>query len=142
VLLSFDIFLTRRHPPFAAVLATANARVASLEVDLKASQKAYDVATTARASAEKSQKSALAKAKKAEQALADANHYRAQREQAMAERLHTMSATAESKRLVLSSTFDLRCTAELFIDTCLFPLSIHFMLCRSYREVSVFPANG
>jgi hypothetical protein len=52
-------------------LATANARIASLEAKLKASQKAWDVAT-----AEKSAKAAMAKAKKAEKALADANQRR------------------------------------------------------------------
>jgi hypothetical protein len=57
----------------AAALATANARIASLEAELSASRKAYDVATAAKANAEKSQKSALAKAKKTEKALADAN---------------------------------------------------------------------
>jgi hypothetical protein len=57
----------------AAALATANARIASLEAELSASQKAYDVATAAKANAEKLQKSALAKAKKTEKALADAN---------------------------------------------------------------------
>jgi hypothetical protein len=65
---------------YAAALAAANARIASLEAKLKASQKAYDVATAAKAIAEKSQKSALAKAKKAERALADANKEHAQRE--------------------------------------------------------------
>jgi hypothetical protein len=44
-----------------------------LEAELSASQKAYDVVTAAKVSAEKSQKSALAKAKKTEKALADAN---------------------------------------------------------------------
>jgi hypothetical protein len=39
---------------FAADLATANARIASLEAELNASQKAYDVAAAAKASAEKS----------------------------------------------------------------------------------------
>jgi hypothetical protein len=53
----------------AAALATANARIASLEAELSASQKAYDVATTAKANAEKSQKSALAKAKKTEKSI-------------------------------------------------------------------------
>jgi hypothetical protein len=72
-----------------AALATANARIASLEAELSASQKAYDVAAAAKASAEKSQKSALGKAKKAEKALADANKEHAQREQAVAERLRT-----------------------------------------------------
>jgi hypothetical protein len=47
-----------------AALATANARIASLEAELSASRKAYDVAIAAKANSEKSQKSALAKAKK------------------------------------------------------------------------------
>jgi hypothetical protein len=49
-----------------AALATANARIASLEAKLSASQKAYDIAAAAKASTEKSQKSAVGKAKKAE----------------------------------------------------------------------------
>jgi hypothetical protein len=56
-----------------AALVTANGRIASLEAKLSASQKAYDIAAAAKASVEKSQKSALGKAKKAEKALADAN---------------------------------------------------------------------
>jgi hypothetical protein len=84
---------------FVETLATANARIASLEAELKASQKAYDAATAAKAIVEKSQKSAIPKAKKAEKALADANQEHAQREQAVAERLHTMSTAAESKFL-------------------------------------------
>jgi hypothetical protein len=84
-----------------AALATANARIASLEAELSASQKAYDVAAAAKASAEKSQKSALGKAKKAKKALADANREHAQRDQAVMERLHTMSTSAESKCFVL-----------------------------------------
>jgi hypothetical protein len=65
-------------PSFVAILATANARIASLEAELRASQKAYDTATAAKAIAEKSQKSAIAKAKKTEKALADANKEHAQ----------------------------------------------------------------
>jgi hypothetical protein len=80
-----------------AALATANDRIASLEAELSASQKAYDVVTAAKASAEKSQKSALGKAKKAKKALADANKEHSQREQAVTERLRTMSAAAEGK---------------------------------------------
>jgi hypothetical protein len=94
-------------PSFVATLATANARIASLEAELKASQKAYDAATAAKAIAEKLQKSAIAKAKKAEKALADANKEHAQREQAVAERLHTISSTAESKIFDLSLYFRL-----------------------------------
>jgi hypothetical protein len=90
---------------FVAALAIANARIASLEAELNASQKAYDIAAAAKANAEKSQKAALGKAKKAEKALADANKEHAQREQAVAERLHTMSSAAESKRFALSFLF-------------------------------------
>jgi hypothetical protein len=104
---------------FAAALATANARIASLKAELKASQKAYDAATSAKAIAEKSQKSALTKAKKAERALADANKEHAQREQAVAERLHTMSTAAESEFFDLSSVF-VPCCAGVFLDTYLF----------------------
>jgi hypothetical protein len=49
-----------------------------LEAELNASRKAYDVAATAKANAEKSQKAALGKAKKAEKALAEANKEHAQ----------------------------------------------------------------
>jgi hypothetical protein len=88
-------------------------------VELRASQKAYDAAVAAKANAEKSQKSALGKAKKAEKALADANKEHAQREQAVAERIHTMSTAAKSKCFALSSIFDFCCTIVL-IDTFLF----------------------
>jgi hypothetical protein len=85
-----------------AALATANARITSLEAELSASQKAYDIAAAAKANAEKSQKSALGKTKKAEKALADANKERIQQEQAVTERLRTMSAVAEGKCFALS----------------------------------------
>jgi hypothetical protein len=75
----------------------ANAHIASLEAELSALRKAYDVATAVKASAEKSQKSALAKAKKTEKALADANKEHSQREQAVTERLRMMSGAAEGK---------------------------------------------
>jgi hypothetical protein len=65
-----------------------------LEAELNASRKAFDVATTAKANAEKSQKLALAKAKKAEKALADAEKEHLLRDQAMAERLQIVSAAA------------------------------------------------
>jgi hypothetical protein len=54
----------------------------------------FDAATAAKANAEKSTKSAPAKAKRAEKALTDANKEHLQREQAVAERLNTMSAAA------------------------------------------------
>jgi hypothetical protein len=90
-----------------------------LEAELNASRKAYDVAAVAKANAEKSQKAALGKAKKAEKALADANKEHAQREQAVAERLRIMSAAAESKHFGLTSIFDFCCIGVL-ADMCLF----------------------
>jgi hypothetical protein len=99
-----------------AALATANAQIASLEAELSASQKAYDVAAAAKANAEKLQKSVLGKAKKAEKALADANKEHAQREQAVVERLRTMSTAAEGKYFALSSISTSVCTVVL-VDT-------------------------
>jgi CHASE3 domain sensor protein len=80
-------------------LATANARIASLEAELEASRKAWDAATAAKAIAEKSAKAATAKAKKAEKALADANQGRLQREDAIADRLNQILALAGGKCL-------------------------------------------
>jgi hypothetical protein len=123
---------------FVAALAAANARIASLEAELDASRKAYDVAAAAKANAEKSQKAALGKAKKAKKDLAEANKEHAQREQAVAERLHTMSATSESKCFALSSIFVFHCT-DVFVDTCLF---FSFLLLRIHRGISVVLTNG
>jgi hypothetical protein len=54
-------------------LATANARIASLEAEIESSQRAWDVATAAKATAEKSAKAAATKVKKAEKGLVAAN---------------------------------------------------------------------
>jgi hypothetical protein len=81
----------------ADALAAANAHISSLEAELEASRKAWDAATTAKTTAEKSTKSALARAKKAEKALSDANKERIQREQAITERLNKMLALAGGK---------------------------------------------
>jgi hypothetical protein len=54
-------------------LESANAHISSLEAELEAFRKAWDVATAAKTIAEKSTKSALARARKAEKALSDAN---------------------------------------------------------------------
>jgi hypothetical protein len=78
-------------------LATANARISSLEAELEASRKAWDAAIAAKTTAEKSTKSALARAKKAEKALDDANKERIQRDQAVTECLNKMSALAGGK---------------------------------------------
>jgi hypothetical protein len=66
-------------------LEAANAHISSLEAELEASRKAWDAATTAKATAEKSTKSALARAKKVEKALSDTNKEHIQREQAVIE---------------------------------------------------------
>jgi hypothetical protein len=78
----------------SGALKAANARVASLEAELKASRTAFDATTAAKVNAEKSAKSALARVKKAEKDLANANKEHLQREQAVAERLNQMSAAA------------------------------------------------
>jgi chromosome segregation ATPase len=78
-------------------LAVANTRISSLEAELEASRKAFDAATAAKTTAEKSNRSALARAKKAEKALVDANKERIQRDQAITERLNKMSALAGGK---------------------------------------------
>jgi chromosome segregation ATPase len=90
----FISFIRLSFPFFKATdaLATANARIASLEAELEASQKAWDAATAAKATAEKNAKAAATKAKKAEKALADANQGRIQREEAVTERLNQILA--------------------------------------------------
>jgi hypothetical protein len=83
-------------PPCAAdALSVANARISSLEAELEASRKAFHAATAAKTTADKSTKSALAKAKKAEKALADANQGRIQREQAITECLNKIRLLLE-----------------------------------------------
>jgi hypothetical protein len=85
--------------PFCVVdaLSTANACISSLKAELEASRKAFDVVAATKTTAEKFTKSALAKAKKAEKALADANQERIQREQAITKRLNKISAFAGGK---------------------------------------------
>jgi hypothetical protein len=79
--------------------------ISSLEAELSASRKAFDAATAAKVSAEKSNKSALAKAKKAEKTLADANKEHLQREQAVAEWLNAMFAAARGTYCTFSSSY-------------------------------------
>jgi hypothetical protein len=78
-------------------LAAANARISSLEAELETSKKAWDAATAAKTTAEKCSKLALARAKKAEKALSDANKEHIQREQVMTLRLNKISALAGGK---------------------------------------------
>jgi septal ring factor EnvC (AmiA/AmiB activator) len=107
-LLCFVFYLPNLHlhgslssflSPFCAAdaLSAANARISSLEAKLEASRKAWDVAAAAKTAAEKSTKSAVAKAKKAEKALADADREHVQREQAITKRLNQISALAGGK---------------------------------------------
>jgi hypothetical protein len=80
-------------------LEVANARISSLEAELNASRKAWDAATAAKTTAEKSTKSAVARVKKAEKALSDANKEHIQREHAVIERLNKMSTLAGGEYL-------------------------------------------
>jgi hypothetical protein len=75
-------------------LEAANARISSLEAELEASRKAWDAATAAKTNAEKATKSALAKAKKAEKALSDANKGYLYLEQSVTEWLNKIPALA------------------------------------------------
>jgi hypothetical protein len=103
--LSFHGFYSTSFPLLrtADALTMANAHIASLEVELEASRKAWDVATAAKVAAEKSAKSAAAKAKKAEKALADADQGRAQREQAIIKCLNQISTLVRGKYRVVCS---------------------------------------
>jgi hypothetical protein len=83
----------------ADALVAANAHIASLEAELEASQKAWDVATAAKATAEKTAKAAMTKEKKVEKALANANQGRVQREEAITKRLNQVSALAGGEYL-------------------------------------------
>jgi hypothetical protein len=83
------------------------------------------------------QKSALAKAKKAEKALADANKEQILWEEAMIERLRTMSAAAEGKCFALSFYFDscYACYSRRYFAFLL-------LLCRFYRGIFIIFATG
>jgi hypothetical protein len=109
----------------ADALSVANARILSLEAELEASRKAFDAAAVAKTTAEKSTKSALARAKKSEKALADANQGRIQREQAVVERLNKISALAGGNYHAFPFFVDLPIlilTDICFLIFCLCPL--------------------
>jgi hypothetical protein len=85
----------------------------------------------AKASAEKSQKSVLGKTKKAKKALADANKEQALREEAVTERLCTMSGAAEGKCFALS--FISTPIVLLYLLVLFFPFFLCLpLLCRIY----------
>jgi hypothetical protein len=86
-----------------AALTLARARILALEAELKASQQAWESATTAKVSTEKAVKAAEARAKKAEKALSDAEQKRLQRERSIAERLDSILVAGGGKCCVVSS---------------------------------------
>jgi hypothetical protein len=114
-------------------LAAANARISSLEAELEASRKAWDPAIAAKTTAEKSTKSALARAKKAEKALSDANKEHIQREQAVTERLNKMSALAGGKYHAFP--FFVELPTLMLADMCFF-LCLCFLGCLEHTGVS------
>jgi hypothetical protein len=121
----------------ADALSAANARISSLEAKLAASRKAWDVAAAAKTTAEKSTKSALAKAKKAEKALADANQERIQRDQALTKCLNQILALAGGKYHAFPFFVDLPIlilTDVCFLIFCLCPL-----VSLEYTGVSLAP---
>jgi hypothetical protein len=114
-------------------LAAANARISSLEAKLEASRKAWDAATAAKTTAEKSTKSALARAKKAGKALSDANKEHIQREQAVTEWLNKMSALARGKYHAFSFFVDL---PTLMLADVYFFICLCFLSCLEHTRVS------
>jgi hypothetical protein len=111
-------------------LAAANACISSLEAELEASKKAWDAATAAKTIAEKSTKSALARAKKAEKALANANKERIQRDQAVTECLNKMSALVGGKYHALPFVVELQNSYTLLM--CASSLSSSPWLFKTY----------
>jgi hypothetical protein len=110
-------------------LKAANARISLLEAKLEASRIAFDAATVAKVNAEKSTKSALAKAKKAEKDLANANKEHLQREQVVAERLNQMSAAAGGTYYNFLPFCRFSCSLML-VDVFLFCCLLFPWLCR------------
>jgi hypothetical protein len=117
-----------------------NARILSLEAELEASREAFDAATAAKVNAEKSTKSALAKAKKAEKALSDANKEHILWEQAVTDRLNKISAIAGGTYYAFPFFC---CVAHaLCLLMCAFSLlSLFPWLCRMYWSVFVICAT-
>jgi hypothetical protein len=114
-------------------LAAANACISSLEAELEASRKAWDTATAAKTTAEKSTKLALARAKKAEKALSDANKEHIQREQAVTERLNKMSALPGGEYHAFPLFVEL--PTLMLVDVCFF-LCLCFLGCLEHTGVS------
>jgi hypothetical protein len=103
-------------------LVAANARISSLKAELEDSRKAWDAATAAKTTAEKSTKSALARAKKVEKALANADKERIQRGQAVTECLNKCRLLLEVNTMLFPSLLScpflylLMCVFSVFIS--------------------------
>jgi hypothetical protein len=115
-------------------LLAANARISSLEAKLEASRKAWDGAATTKAAAEKFTKSARAKAKKVEKALADADRARAQREQAITNRLNQISALAGGKYRAFLFSADLLILLLIGVSSLIFYFCL-FCFCRKCWDI-------
>jgi exonuclease VII small subunit len=102
-MVSYSPFLSLFHTVDA--LTAANALIASLEAELDASRKAWDVAIAAKVAAEKTAKSAETKVKKAEKALVTADQKRAQRDRLVPECLDKISALFGGKHRVVAFCF-------------------------------------
>jgi hypothetical protein len=131
----FSVSLLDLLFPSCAVdaLSAANARISSLEAEHEASRKAFDAAAAAKTTAEKSTNSALARAKKAEKALPDANQSRIQREQAITERLNKISALAGGKYHVFP--FFIGLPILILTNICFLILSLSVLFFRTYWVV-------
>jgi hypothetical protein len=124
---------------FAVALATALARVASLEAELKTTTEALKDANT---SADKAAKAAETKAKKAEKTLVETTQKQAKHEQAMVEQLDVICTSVGSKCFVLSlclakdTSVDMLLLAYLFFYDAVIRLKCiyfpeHFCYCFS-----------
>jgi Flp pilus assembly protein TadB len=87
---------------FAVALATALARVASSQTELKTSTEDLKDANTAKVSVDKAAKAAETRATKAEKALAEATQKQAKREDVVVERLDAICTSVGSKFDALS----------------------------------------
>jgi hypothetical protein len=114
-------------------LTVANAHIASLEAEIDASRKAWDIATTAKVAARKTAQSAEAKAKKAEKALITADQKSVQRDGTIAERLDKILALVGGKhRVVIFACFLL-----VLLVADIFSLSLVFVFCAAAEKVGV-----
>jgi hypothetical protein len=84
----------------------------------------------------------LARAKKAEKALADANKERIQRDQAVTERLNKMSALGGGKCHALPFFVELTKFLYLLICALFFPVFASLVACRTYWGVFGISAAG